>query len=309
MVAAQWSWSVAIAISVACTGTSGCTPATPAPNLGDPSGFPLGQTDGGNTEARRDAALDDSGRASDGADGSLSVDGSQTTDGSGSGFAGFDVIQVPPVPSDGGYNPTPPDSGMRGGGDSTVCRQQLGWWMNGPALDAAVSPNAAGSLNSLLSAQHPLTLADYVDSSGKYWLDASGTETNGIQQQYFPYQYSPTPSALDISTDAYPLLNATSPSAPASAGWIRLVDSSGAEVWIPMTQVSAAATAADSMCQSLTNGRLTAVVPASAGSTSLVVGGGTTTVGQLFGAFTASSPPGWNIAITFTATKAQVTFK
>jgi hypothetical protein len=313
-----WHRAAAAAI-VACVGALGtfCTPNAQPPGLGDQPPSPSG-ADGGYVGSRvagdsggADVATDgnllgDGGRM---ADGGQPADGSQPSDAMGSGFTGFDVVQVPPVPQDASYNPTPPDSGSRGGGDSTVCRQQLAWWTSGAMLDATVSPSAAASMNSLLSAQHPLTLADYVDSNGAYWLDVSGTETNGVQQQYFPYQNSPNPAALAISTDTYPQLTGTSPAGEPSTGWIRLIDSSGSEVWIPMVQVATTVTAGDSLCQSLTNGQLTAVVPFTAAGTTLVLSGAATTVGQVFGNTTATSPSGWNIVITFTASKVQVTLK
>jgi hypothetical protein len=225
-------------------------------------------------------------------------------------FRGFDAAESPPYPDDAAYNPTAPDGTVKGGGDSTVCRQQLAWWLTSAALDTSiVSATVAGSLGPLLSAQHALTLADFGDGGSPTSLVISGTETNGVLQQYFPYQYPTTPAALVISSDSPPVLTATSPVAQPSSGWIRLVDSSQAEVWIAMTNISVSVTAGDTLCQTLSNGRLSAIVPASAGSTSLVVGGSRSTVAELFGATDAASPSGWSLAMTFSASKTQVTLK
>jgi len=253
---------------------------------------------GGDFDATAANAPRDSGLASD-------APPSRTTP-----FQGFDVAVAPDYPTDASYTPQRPDTGIRGGGDSTVCYQQMAWWMTGAALDTSVvTPSAAAQLNPLLSTQHPLTLADYVDASGQYWLQVSGTETNGVQQQYFPYQYAVAPAALSIAPGQYPVLTATPASSQPSGGFIRLVDSSQAEVWIEITQVSVNVTAGDSLCQTLTGGSLTAIVPATSGSTPLAVGGGSTTVAQVFGPTTASAPAGWNIAITFAASKIQGSFK
>jgi hypothetical protein len=271
---------------------------------------------GGPSGSRRDAGGDATAPSSDASgasDGAVPRDDTgNASDGSASRtpFQGFDVSEIPPYPADASYNPVRPDSGVRGGGDSTVCYQQMAWWMTGAMLDAGVvSSAAAATLNPLLSLQHPLTLADYVDSSGHYWLQISGTETNGVQQQFFPYQYATAPASLVISPSQYPVLTATPPNGQQSGGWIRLVDSSQSEVWIEITQVAASATAGDPLCQTLTNGSLTAIIPATSGNTPLVINGASTTVSQVFGATTATAPPGWSIGITFTATKTQGTFK
>jgi hypothetical protein len=290
-----------------------CTPQNAPPP--DPSyvGGPLGTGSDGGRSPRADAGgggsagLDATATDAAGTDAGLASDTSpsQTTP-----FQGFDVAVSPDYPTDASYTPVRPDTGIRGGGDSTVCYQQMAWWMTGAALDTSVvSSSAAAQLNPLLSAQHPLTLADYVDSAGQYWLQVSGTETNGVQQQYFPYQYAVAPAALSIAPGQYPVLTATPPSSQPSGGFIRLLDSSQTEVWIEITQISVSATAGDPLCQTLTSGTLTAIVPKAAGSTALVVGGGSTTVGQVFGPTTATAPAGWNIAVTFAASKTQGSFK
>ena len=225
-------------------------------------------------------------------------------------FEGFDVSEVPPYPDEASYNPERPDGSTRGGGDSTVCYQQLAWWMTGATIDpSVVSGGAPDLLNPLLSAQHPLTLADFADASGQYWLQISGTETNGISQQYFPYQYAAAPASLVISPGPYPVLTATPSSAQPSGGWLRLIDSSQAEVWIELSQIAASATAGDALCQTLTNGTLKAIIPATSGSTPLVIDGGTTTLAQVFGPMTTTTPAGWLFGMTFSATKTQGTFK
>jgi hypothetical protein len=286
-----------------------CTPHDAPPPGGGSSGGPNADwTDAGSDASRTfPARADGDATASDaleaGTETGVASDSSPPKTGP---FQGFDVTEVPPYPDDAAYRPIPPDSAMRGGGDSTVCYQQLAWLMNDVALDTSSVPSSAASqLNPLFSTQHPLTLADFVDASGHYWLQISGTETNGVRQQYFPYQYATAPASLAIAPSEYPVLTAT----PPSGGWIRLVDSSQAEVWIEITQISANATAGDPLCQSLTNGRLTAIVPATSGNTPLVLGGTTTTVAGVFGATTATAPLGWTIGMTFTATKTQVTFK
>lgn len=232
-------------------------------------------------------------------------------------FSGFDAAESPPYPgdaatssSDGAASATSRDGGVKGGGDSTVCVQQLAWWLTSATIDTnVVSSTVAAALGPLLTAQHALTLADFGDGGAPTSLVVSGTETNGVSQQYYPYQYPASPAALVISSDSPPVLTATSPAGQPSSGWMRLVDSTQAEVWIALSNISMSATAGDPLCQSLTNGRLSAVIPSSAGATSLSVGGTPSTVAQIFGAANATSPNGWNISIAFTAAKTQVTLK
>ncbi len=291
-----------------------CTPRDVPP----PGDSYVGGTIGNHPDGGGNAQVDSSSSPAD-AEASAASDATEPRDETGTAsdasppkipFQGFDVAEVPPYPADAGYQPVRPDSGMRGGGDSTVCYQQMAWWMMGATLDTSVvSASAAGLLNPLLSGQHPLTLADYVDAAGHYWLQISGTETNGVQQQYFPYQYATAPASLAIASGQYPVLTATPPSAQPSGGWIRIVDSSQAAVWIEITQVSATATAGDPLCQTLTSGSLSAIIPATSGSTPLVANGARTTVAQVFGATTSTAPPGWTIGILFSATKTQGTFK
>ena len=196
-----------------------------------------------------------------------------------------------------------------------VCAQQLGWWMAGATLDTSVvSASAAAALNPLLSVQNPVTLAEsFLDAgpsdAGPSWIFISGTETNGVSQQYFPFTFPATPAALVQAPGSNPVFTATSPSGQPSTGWIRLLDSTQAEVWIAITNISATLTAGDSLCQTLSSGKVDAIIPTSAGTTTMVLAGGTTSVAAVFGASTSTSPPGWNIRLSFTGQKVQVTFK
>ncbi len=234
-----------------------------------------------------------------------SLDGSVFANGDASGLAPAD--DAAPAPS------APPDAAARGGGgDSTVCSQALGWWVVGSTLDPAVVPaNVAAQLDPLLSAQHPLTLADYGSDAGGMMLQVSGTLANGISQQYFPFQY-PATAAPWVTSLAGPLptFAATSSAAMPSTGWLHIIDSSMADVWVPLSGLSTFATAGDALCRSLTGGQVNAVIPEAGGSTTLTLGGRVTTIGQLFGSMTSEAPPGWTLRLLFpTATIVQVSFK
>jgi hypothetical protein len=222
-----------------------------------------------------------------------------------------DVVIGPP--DDGGATDAGP-TGDSSKGNGNVCVQELGWWAVGATLDSSVSPNAAALLNPLLSVQNPITLADYFSDAGE--TDAgpqliliSGTETNGVSQQYFPFTYPTAPATLAQTAGSAPVFTATSPAGQPSAGWIRLLDSTQAEVWIALTDINATLTAGDPQCQSLSSGVITAVIPTSAGATTMVLSSGSTSVAAVFGATTSTSPPGWNIRLTFTGEKVEVTFK
>ncbi|HEY5242712.1 MAG TPA: hypothetical protein VIJ22_14630 [Polyangiaceae bacterium] len=224
----------------------------------------------------------------------------------------FGDVTIGP-PADAAQDAVPPTDAS-GHGNGNVCSQQLAWSMVGASLDSNVSAGAATALNPLLSVQNPITLAEsFLDGgtsdAGPSWIFVSGTETNGVSQQYFPFMYPTSPAALVQTPGANPVFTATSPAGQPSTGWIRLLDSTSAEVWIALTNISATLTAGDAQCQSLSSSEVDAVVPTSAGTTTMVLGSGSTTVSTVFGATTSSSPAGWNIRLTFTGQKAQVTFK
>ena len=224
-----------------------------------------------------------------------------------------DVVIGPPEDAPASDVGPPSDGSIHGSGN--VCAQLLGWWTVGATLDTnVVGASAAAALNPLLSAQNPITLADsFLDGgpsdAGPSWLFISGTKTNGASQQYFPFTNPATPAALVQTPGANPVFTATSPSGQPSTGWIRLLDSTQAEVWIALTNISATMTAGDALCQSISAGEVDAVIPTSAGATTMVLSSGSTSVGAVFGATTSTSPPGWNIRLTFSAQKVQVTFK
>jgi hypothetical protein len=268
---------------------------------GGPGGDSAPTTEAGIVDARtKDAgksAID--GGPETGSDAMVSGKDSSPFTGFGDGSGGF------PADPDGG-SMLPPDASKPDAGGSSVCAQSLGWWLVGATLDTTVVPaTAASQLTPLLSSQHPITIADYSDASAGRVVLVSGTLTNGIGQQYFPFTYPTSPATLSLSADADPVFTAT----PPSAGWIHVVDASASDVWISLSNPSFTATATDSQCQGLTSGQLSAVIPASAGTTSLVVSSGSTTIAELFGIETSSSPAGWNLALTFTAQKVQVTLK
>lgn len=223
-----------------------------------------------------------------------------------------DVAIGPPVDAAQDALP-PPDASIHGSGN--VCAQALGWWTVGATLDpSVVSASAVSALNPLLANQNPLTLAESFEDAGASdagpsWIVISGTETNGISQQYFPFAYPTTPAALAQTAATDPLFTATSPAGQPSTGWLLLVDSTQADVWIALTNLSASLVAGDPQCQTLSSGEVDAVIPTSAGTTTMVLGSGSTTVAAVFGAATSTSPPGWNIRLSFSGQKVQVTFK
>jgi hypothetical protein len=224
----------------------------------------------------------------------------------------FGDVAIGP-PADAAQDAVPP-ADASGHGNGNVCAQQLAWSMVGASLDSSVSASAATALNPLLSVQNPITLAEsFLDGgtsdAGPSWIFVSGTETNGTSQQYFPFMYPTSPAALVQTPGANPVFTATSPAGQPSTGWIRLLDFTSAEVWIALTNISATLTAGDAQCQSLSSGEVDAVVPTSAGTTTMVLSSGNTTVSTVFGATTSASPAGWNIRLTFTGQEAQVTFK
>ena len=277
---------------------------------GSSSGGSSGSSSGG-----IDASQPETGGNDGGADAAMDATADTSTHPEGGNFDSsvFGDVTIGPTDDASQDVTAPTDAPLHGNGN--VCAQQLGWWMAGATLDTSVvSASAAAALNPLLSVQNPVTLAEsFLDAgpsdAGPSWIFISGTETNGVSQQYFPFAFPATPAALVQAPGSIPVFTATSPSGQPSTGWIRLLDSTQAEVWIAITNISATLTAGDSFCQSLSSGKVDAIIPTSAGTTTMVLTGGTTSVAAVFGASTSTSPPGWNIRLTFTGQKVQVTFK
>jgi hypothetical protein len=191
--------------------------------------------------------------------------------------------------------PGPPDM---------ACESPLAWWATNAAFDPAVmGATFASNVSPLVAAAHPITIADTVDANQSWTLRASGTSTNGNYQQYFPF---------DHAADAVPMQRAPasfSSASPASTSWMVIADAANATVWVPLSEAVVSATYADSYCQQLTGGTLTAVVPSSAGSTSLATAQGQTTLAILLGDHTSQQPEGWMLRMTFDGTKVEVASK
>jgi hypothetical protein len=185
-----------------------------------------------------------------------------------------------------------------------ACEGSLAWWAVGASFDATVTPAAfAARLNPLLANSHPITVAGSVDENGYWAVRASATITNGNQQQYFPADHALTDGPMSRSQAGF------ATSAPAASGWMRVVDAAGTDVWIGIANVAVTATYADGYCQTLTTATLDAVIPDSAGSTSITTSQGTATLRDLLGAETSVQPSGWNVSLSFSGQRAEVTFK
>jgi hypothetical protein len=189
-------------------------------------------------------------------------------------------------------------------GTDAACQKPLGWWATNAAFDSSITPATFKSgVNPLLVGQHPVTIADYVDSSSVWTLRASGTLTNGSFQQYFPYTNPSDAVGMTRLTASF------SSASAASQGWLVVVDASSTNVWVALANVTVSASYLDAYCQKLTGGQLDGVIPSSAGSTSITTKSGGTTLGALLGTYTSSSPQGWNIRLGFDGEKVQVSSK
>jgi hypothetical protein len=190
----------------------------------------------------------------------------------------------------------------KGGGDA-ACNAPLGWWATGAAFDSTITPTSFSSaVNPLLSGENPFTIADYVDATMTWTVRASGTLTNGGYQQYFPPAYPADTSAMARTTSAFS-------SGVAASSWIVVVDAASNYVWIPLANAQVAASYGDTYCQSLVGGTLDAVIPASAGSTSITTSTGATTLQLLLGATTSISPVGWTVHVDYDGQKVDVSSK
>ncbi len=189
------------------------------------------------------------------------------------------------------------------GGNDAACDTPLGWWATNATFDAVETPSTfASTLNLLLANENPFTIVDYVDSSLVWTMRASGTLTNGGYQQYFPLAYPSDTSAMTRHPTSFA-------SGVAASSWLVVNDASATNVWVALANTSVSATYGDTYCQTLTGGVLDAVIPQSAGTTSIVTSSGTTTLATLLGSQTSVSPKGWSVRLDFDGAKVDVSSK
>ena len=288
----------------------GCSKNTPAPvdNGVDDTGS--GASDVGALDAKRDAIGTD-GSGGDAA-GDASADSIPKTDAPGDGSDGgtdssaadTDVPDLGP-PLDAPVSEGKPTDST----DSHVCETELAWSARNAAFDpSAGSPDFVAQLNALIGpGDAPITIADQKDpGSGAWTIVTSATTTGADFAQHFPASNAPSAAVAMSRTPT-----GFSTAAPEDSGWLHVTDASAtpADVWIPIVQVSTSASYGDTLCQSLASATVSAVIPASAASTTLTTKSGPTNLGALLGAQTSSAPAGWNVKLAFDATKVGVSFK
>ena len=92
--------------------------------------------------------------------------------------------------------------------------------------------------------------------------------------------------------------------APQSSGWLHIVDAASRDVWIPLVDATGSATYGETSCASLSQVRVSATIPASAGATALETFAGVRrTVRDLMG--TDPSERGWGVRFVFSADVAR----
>jgi hypothetical protein len=189
-------------------------------------------------------------------------------------------------------------------GSDAACLLPLAWWTVSPTFDVNATPVAfANAINPLIGPQHVLAIADYLDQNNQWTLRATATLTDGNFQQYFPFDHPGDVVSMARQQGSF------SSGSSVNSAWILIVDSANVSIWVPIVSANVSADYADAYCQSLTNGKVDAVVPASASVVTLTTGQGPTTLGALLGAYTSSTPLGWSVRLTFGAQKVQVSSK
>lgn len=189
-------------------------------------------------------------------------------------------------------------------GPNYACEQPQSWWLSAAQFDDTVTPGSfASAMDSLASSvpQHWLTIAEKLD--GTDWsITTSGTADNGSFQQHFPPEYQPAMTGIVREPAKF------TTSAPQTQGWLHVVDQTPSDVWIEIVQIETSAEYDDTSCQTLKAGVITAVIPQSQGSLPIKASS-TTTVGDLLGSPTSSSPAGWAVKLTFSAEHVEVSWK
>jgi hypothetical protein len=211
--------------------------------------------------------------------------------------------------ADGGTAPLGPpvDAPVRPPGHDDLCNiSPAGWWTTTASIDSAVSSAAfANAMNALFTRPnaHPLTLAAYTEGGAADWtFKATGSLTNGIGQQYFPFDHPATPATAARSTTSI------GTSSPQASAFLHVVDGANEDLWLPLSAVDVHATVPDSSCANLEGGVLTATVSHTAGVMSMTLSDGPmTNLGGLLGAEAPGG--GWPLRMTFDAEKVQITLK
>jgi hypothetical protein len=134
----------------------------------------------------------------------------------------------------------------------------------------------------------PIAVSSHMDAGCVWMVAFSAPEGAGAAQPRHAATFAPMlrhPAGLWTA-------------APQSSGWLRVVDRASRAVWIPIADATGSAVYGEA-CTSLSAVRVSATIPASAASLSLVTAVGERTVGDLMGP--APSERGWAVRFTFSA--------
>lgn len=289
---------IASLILAAASSVMACNSAHPTPAGGVSGAFAAtaGDTPGAVSVS---SGTSTSGSGSAGSDG-----GSATADASaGASASGADAAAPPAPPIDA---PPRPQTHT----DDLCNVSPIGWWATSAAVDASVgTPALATALNALfaLPNAHPISFAGYIAADGGsepagWRFKATASLTNGIGQQYFPFDHAATAvTAARTSTSV-------GTGEHEASAWLHVVDGAGADVWLPLLDVDVHATVPDSYCAHLGGGVLTATLAHTASAMSMtLVDGSMTNLAGLLGAEGPSG--GWPLRLTFEAEKVQISLK
>lgn len=272
-------------------GTMACSNARPAPTTGSSGAFggsPAQATD----TARGTTSVSPSAGAGD-VSPPIADAGTDAAVQDGGAAAPIDASVRPPTHTDDLCNVSP-----------------IGWWATNAAIDAGVgAPELAGALNALfaLPNAHPITLAGYIAAAGGtepagWRFKATASLTNGIGQQYFPFDHAAT------SVTAARTSTTVGSGEHEASAWLHAVDGAGADLWLPLADIDVHASIPDSYCAHLGDGVLTATLAHTASAISMTLVDGSVT--SLAGLLGAESPAGgWPLRMTFEAEKVQITLK
>lgn len=275
-------------VLVGAAGTMACSPAHPAPTTG---------VSGGSAA-----------QATDTTPGTVAV-----SSGAGAGSVSAPVADSgTDAAADGGGAAAPIDASVRPQTHTdNLCNvSPIGWWATRASIDASVgAPELAAALNALfaLPNAHPITLAGYIAEAGGseptgWRFKATASLTNGIGQQYFPFDHAAA------SVTAARTSTAVGSGEHEASAWLHVLDGAGADVWLPLADVDVHASVPDSYCAHLGDGVLTATLAHTASAISMTLVDGAVT--NLAGLLGAEGPAGgWPLRMTFEAEKVQITLK
>jgi hypothetical protein len=183
-------------------------------------------------------------------------------------------------------------SGSNGAPSDTtnVCDREASWSAHRDLAFERTTGDFSAVLNELLrhGDDAAIAVSSHMDP-GCAWMVAFSAVTAMLELESHPASFAPMlrhPAGLWTT-------------APQTIGWMRVVDAAERVAWLPLADITGAATYEQVSCASLSSVDVAATIPPSAGDLSIATATGERTIRDLMGA--EPSARGWDIRFAFSA--------